>query len=362
MTGGGVYPALAVLQTMNIDKKNVLWIGSENSMEANLLATQDIQFKAIPAAGMHGVAIKHLPGNILKIFKGYAKSRKVMRDFPPDVIFYTGGFIALPVALAARGVPSVVFIPDIEPGAALNFLIRRGNIITASSERTRDFVPGNKRIEITGYPIRSGLAKWDRESGRKEMGLNNDLPVILIFGGSKGARSINQAVHAILPDLLKVAQVIHISGEEQWESVREYQLQLEGCLSCNYHPYPFLHDQMGAAFASADLAVCRAGASTLGELPFFRLPAILVPYPYSWRYQHTNAEFLVHHGGAILLKDQDLMEHLLNEITCLINDPAKLMKMSSCMQSLAQPDAALKIGNLIREAGKMKGGSTSWSV
>jgi undecaprenyldiphospho-muramoylpentapeptide beta-N-acetylglucosaminyltransferase len=362
MTGGGVYPALAVLQTMEIEKEDVLWIGSENPMEADLLAIQDINFRSIPAAGMHGVGFTNLPGNLFKIIKGFFRSRQILQDFQPDVIFYTGGFISFPVSLAARQTHSVVFIPDIEPGTALKYLINHCTIIAASTEATIEYLPKNRRIEITGYPIRPAFANWTKADGKKELSLHDKLPVLLVYGGSKGSRSINQAINAILPELLKDAQIIHIAGEDNWNEVKENQSKLSNALAENYHPFPFLHDQMGAALASADLAVCRSGASTIGELPFFNLPAILVPYPYAWRYQHTNADYLVRNGGAIILKDQELQEKLLTTITTLIHDNSRLSKMSAAMRSLSQPNAAKKIGNFLIEAGHMKEGRTTWSV
>ena len=360
MTGGGVYPALAVLQTMGNEAQNVLWIGSESRMEVDLLSEQSFNFKAIPSAGLHGVGLTDLPGNLFKLIRGYIKARQLIRQFQPDVIFYTGGFISIPVALASRGVPSVVFIPDIEPGAALNFLIKRCDLIIAATENTRKFIPKNKKVEVTGYPIRPDLSKWERKNAYKEFNLNNDLPVLLVFGGSKGARSINQALYPILAELLQEIQIIHISGEDNWEETRQMKSNLPQSISSRYHAYPFLHSQMGAALVSADLVVCRSGASTLGELPFFSLPAVLVPYPHAWRYQHTNAEYLVNHGGALLLEDKDLKKNLLVTVMNLIHDQPTLANMRKSMSALAKPEAAKKIGRMLYEVGTSKGVKPKW--
>jgi len=348
---------------MDIEKTNILWIGSENSMEAKLLSAQDINFKSIPAAGLHGVGLTSLPGNLVKIFQGYLQSRKIIQNFQPEVIFYTGGFLSFPVSLAAGHIPSVVFIPDIEPGTALNHLIPRCNFVAATTDKTISFLPKNKPVEITGYPIRPSFKGWTKIKGKKELNLQAQKPVLLVFGGSKGSRSINRALQAILPDLLKEAQVIHITGEDNWDENQEASSGLPNELIGDYHPFSFLHaHQMGAAFASADLVVCRAGASTLGELPFFKLPAILVPYPHAWRYQYTNAEYLVQHGGALLLKDQELPEKLYPTITSLLHNPKRLTTMADAMQKLSHPDAAQKIGDLIISASKKNGGTTPWSV
>ncbi len=126
--------------------------------------------------------------------------------------------------------------------------------------------------------------------------------MLLVFGGSKGARSINQALAANLNQYLAEMHVIHISGQDNWEETQAQLSKLNEEQRAKYHAYPFLEEDMGAAFAAADLVVCRAGASTLGELPLFGLPAVLVPYPHAWRYQHQNAEFLRSHGGAVITR------------------------------------------------------------
>jgi undecaprenyldiphospho-muramoylpentapeptide beta-N-acetylglucosaminyltransferase len=360
MTGGGVYPALAVLQTMNITKQDVLWIGSENPMEAKLLSEQAIPFEAIPAAGLHGVGIASLPGNTIRIFQGYQRAKRIIGKFQPDVAFYTGGYISFPVSLAARQTTSITFIPDIEPGTALKFMIPRSDLITLTTEDSRKFISKSKRVEVTGYPIRPSFQKWDKSRGKLALGLHDRKPVLLVFGGSKGSRSINNALQAALPRLLEEIQVIHISGEDNWETVKGYQNNLPQSLVKDYHPYAFLNEEMGAALSSADLVVCRAGASTLGELPFFKLPAILVPYPHAWQYQHTNAEYLARHGGAIVLMDEDLQKDLYSSITLLLHDKARLQKMSEAMQTLSHPDAAKRIGDLIISASKTKGGKPVW--
>jgi UDP-N-acetylglucosamine:LPS N-acetylglucosamine transferase len=130
MTGGGVFPALAVLQTLGDRTQKILWIGSESRMEAELLSKHNINFRSIPAAGLHGVGLINLPGNLIKLVRGYFKVRRLILQFQPDVIFFTGGFISIPVSLASRGIPSVIFVPDIEPGASLNYLIKRSTLIT----------------------------------------------------------------------------------------------------------------------------------------------------------------------------------------------------------------------------------------
>jgi UDP-N-acetylglucosamine--N-acetylmuramyl-(pentapeptide) pyrophosphoryl-undecaprenol N-acetylglucosamine transferase len=175
------------------------------------------------------------------------------------------------------------------------------------------------------------------------LGLSAELPVLFAFGGSKGARSINQALWAALPELLPQLQIVHITGQLDWPEVAKVQAGLPEQSSAHYHPYPFLHQEMGAAFTVADLALCRAGASTLGELPLFGLPAVLVPYPYAWRYQQVNAHYLADHGAAVILEDAELSTQLLPVVRDLFENIHKREQMRLAMLALSQPDAAAKI-------------------
>jgi UDP-N-acetylglucosamine--N-acetylmuramyl-(pentapeptide) pyrophosphoryl-undecaprenol N-acetylglucosamine transferase len=144
-----------------------------------------------------------------------------------------------------------------------------------------------------------------------------------------------------------MAQVIHLTGQLDAGRIPEFQAGLPEDLASRYHPRPYLHE-MGAALAAADLAICRAGASTLGELPLFGLPAILVPYPYAWRYQKVNAAYLAGQGAAIFMEQADLPNRLLSTVQGLMTDPQRLERMQTAMRSLATPTAAGQIGGLIR--------------
>ncbi len=327
-------------------------------MEKEILSKEKIPFTTIPAAGLHGTGLLTLPGNLVRLMRGYLESRRILKEFKPDVIFFTGGYIGVPVAKAADYTPSVVFIPDIEPGKALNYLVKRASVITTVSEDTQKFIPSSKKVIATGYPIRADLTKWTYETGQKRFGITSEFPILLVFGGSKGAQSINQALISSLSQLLEEIEVIHISGPENWEETQNMIKLLPDHLSKHYHGFPFLYDGMGAALTCADLAVCRAGASTLGELPFFGLPAVLVPYPHAWNYQYTNAEYLARHGGAIILEDQNLKSQLFQTVNNLIKDKDKLQSMRKAMKQLAKPEAAMKIGQILQGTALKEGGDT----
>lgn len=344
-----MYPALTVLQALGDDANPVLWVGGEKGMETELVNRLNIPFTGIPAAGVHGVGLHALPGNLLRLLRGRIASSRILKEFKPDVLLFTGGYVAVPMAVAARRYPSLLYVPDIEPGMALKFLARFSDRIAVTTEDSRAYFPTHKDLVVTGYPTRPDFTAWTRESGRKELGLNDDLPVLLVFGGSKGARSINRALIPALPSLLPHLQIVHISGTLDWEEVDTASRSLPSDLKSNYHPYPYLHEEMGAALASADLAVSRAGASSLGEYPLFGLPAILVPYPYAWRYQKVNAEYLASRGAAQIITDQDLAASLAPTVLRLIQDQPRLTGMQQAMRSLARPQAAKSIAGLLRD-------------
>lgn len=334
----------------------LLWVGSEGGMEAGLVERAAIPFKAIPAAGLHGVDLKKMPGNLRTLARGLRASQKILSEFKPDALFFTGGYVAVPMALAGRKIPSLLYVPDVEPGLALKTLARFASCITLTSEDSKQYFSPKAKTIVTGYPVRSELAKWTKKSGRKVFGIKSDLPVLLVFGGSKGAHSINLALFEHLDHLLAQMEVIHISGDLDWEMALAARTRLSEDLSKRYHAYSYLHDEMGAALAAADLAVSRSGASSLGEYPLFGLPALLVPYPHAWRYQKVNAESLANRGAALIIEDAKLKSGLYLTVEKILETPEKLEVMGEAMRTLNTPNAAAQIAaQLITLAGAQHG-------
>ncbi|OGO60835.1 MAG: hypothetical protein A2032_02050 [Chloroflexi bacterium RBG_19FT_COMBO_49_13] len=321
-------------------------------MEADLVKREGLRFESIPAAGVHGVGVRALPGNLWQLGRGFFSSRRILRKFRPDVLFYTGGYVAVPMALAARissRSKSLLYVPDIEPGMALKTIARFSDCITLTVEESKAFFPNHPSRVVTGYPLRPELAEWTPLDARSFFALQEQLPILLVLGGSRGARSINQAVAAALPELLQEMQVIHVTGKLDWQMMEQTRAGLSTEQLNRYRPYPYLYDEIGAAMSLADLALTRAGASTLGELPIFGLPAILVPYPFAWRYQRVNASYLVRHGAAVQIEDSQLAEQIIPKIRGLMADNEQREKMSQAMHSLARPAAAARIASLLRD-------------
>lgn len=342
-----MYPAVTVHKALASEADSVLWVGSQGGMEEALVERLKIPFKAIPAAGLHGVGLKKLPGNLWKLFKGFLDSIRILQAFKPDVLLFTGGYVAFPMAVAGISKPTVLFVPDIEPGLALKALARFSDRIALTTETSRAYFRNQEKLAVTGYPTRPGLKHWDRRKALAYFNFSPDLPTLAVSGGSKGARSINYALLDALPELLEGMQIVHLTGHLDWDFVEARTRFLPTEKAARYQAFPYIHD-MGAVLAAADLIVSRAGASTLGEYPLFGLPAILVPYPYAWRYQKVNAGFLVEQGAAVLLRDEDLSKDLADLVKALIHDPERLTEMGQAMAALSRPDAAVEIAEIVR--------------
>ncbi len=344
-----MYPALAVLEALEGKVDELLWVGGEGGMEAKLVQRLNIPFQTIPAAGVHGIGIRTLPANLFKLARGVAASRRILKQFKPQTVVFTGGFVATPMAIAARRIPSLLFVPDIEPGLALKFIARFASKIALTTMKSSLYFNDQKRLVETGYPIRTELRRINKSTARTHFELNSEKPVVLVLGGSKGAHTINQALTTILPELLKITQVIHISGALDWPSVQKNLENLPAQLQSSYKVFPYLHEEMGIALSAADLVISRAGASILGEYPLFQLPAILIPYPYAWQYQKVNAQFLTDKDAALMIKDEEMASLLYPTLEELLVNPQKLTKMAANMSQLFQPHAAEKIAELIIE-------------
>ena len=315
-------------------------------MEADLVKRAGIPYRSIPAAGVHGVDLRTLPGNLMQLTRGAWASLQILREFRPDVLFFTGGYVAVPMAVAGQHIPTLLYVPDIEPGMALNALARFADRITVTASDSQPYF--KQKVIVTGYPLRPGLSDWENEEARTALRISTDKPVLLVTGGSKGAHSINKAVLSQLHELLELAEVVHISGQSDWDEVRQMEASLWSRQKPWYHAYRYLHE-MGKALAAADLVISRAGASALGEYPFFGLPAVLVPYPYAWRYQKVNADFLARHRAAIIIEDSRLEEDLLDAVRVLFENPGKLENMRKMMHSLSKPNAADAIASQLLE-------------
>jgi UDP-N-acetylglucosamine--N-acetylmuramyl-(pentapeptide) pyrophosphoryl-undecaprenol N-acetylglucosamine transferase len=325
-------------------------------MEHELVAREGVPFVGIQAGGIHGVGLSQKLDSAIKLTRGFTDAMKIVGNFAPDVVLLTGGFVGVPVALAAslRRVPSVVFLPDIEPGMALSAMAKLATKVATTTQASAQFLPAQKHV-VTGYPVREVFENASRDLNqarkiaREKFAIAPDEKVVLVFGGSKGARSINMAVLSSLNRLLPMATLIHVSGANDWDAVRAVREALPDSLKARYLAFPYLHEDMVDAMAAADVTVSRSGAVSLGELPLMQLPAVLVPYPHAWRYQKVNAQYLVDRQAAVIVEDQQLSDQLFDMLRTLLNAPTRLASMRTAMKSLAQSNGAQNIAAVMQE-------------
>lgn len=352
-TGGGVYPAVAAAEALkHLDpQRDLHFVGSVGGIERDLVPQQLFTaYHEVRSGPLNGVGVRRAAVSAIKILIGTAQSWRLIDQIRPALLFVTGGWATFPAALACRlrGIPIVIFLPDIEPARAIKVMSRLSRIILATStDSARYFAPGTKVVE-TGYPLRDSVHHATREAGIAHFDLDSTLKTLLVFGGSLGAHSLNVALGTILPDLLSDGlQIVHVTGQHDWPTIQAA-LQVSPPVS-RYHPFAYLHDDMGLALAAADLVVSRAGASTLGEFPQFGLPSILVPLAFAWRYQRVNADWLMARGASIRLDDNLLGNELLPTIRRLVGDPARLQAMSQAAAALARPGASETIAHKLIE-------------
>lgn len=304
---------------------------------------------------MHGVNPLQKIVSAIRLMIGTLQAFWLLLRRRPAAVFLTGGWVGVPVALAAwvYRIPAIIFVPDVEPGSTLKLLGRFARVITATVEDTRQFYPASKKIVATGYPLREDLLNVSREQAIAHFNLDPSRRTLLVFGGSRGSRAINRAVYKHISELLSLPdlQILHISGKLDAEEVAQVHQQQPPDIQARYHVRDYVHE-MGLAFAAADIVLSRAGASTLGENPVFVLPSILVPLAYEWRYQEVNVDWLASRGAAIRLDEKFLEEKLVSTVHNLLKNPADLEAMRTSLKALARTDGATNIAQVILHEAK----------
>ncbi len=330
----------------------LLYAGTADGVEATLSRRAGLDFAPISAGQIRILNPVKLARNAFRMWRGSQQAEALMHDWRPDVIFVTGGYVCGPVVWAAarHHIPVLIYLPDVTPGLGVKRLAPYAQAIAISfPEAAAHFRKYPVQILDTGYPVRPELRerRMTKAQARTLLDLSPHLPTLLVFGGSRGARAINLALVDALPQLLETMQVIHISGEPDYERTLHRTSGLSAAHHARYRLFPYLHEAMVAALNAADLAVARAGASTLGEFPALGLPAILVPLPISGGHQRHNARYLADRGAAVIVENDALAAKLLPTIQEFMHNPDRLHTMSQASQALARPRAAETIAAAI---------------
>ena len=354
-TGGHVYPAMAAVASLRKSRLsdgdlNLLWIGSVGGIEGDIVSKSGIEIATIHSGGLVGRGFVGVCKGLWKLVIGTVQAWPLMSYFKPNAIFVTGGYTAIPVVICGwlRRIPVAIYLPDVEPGLAVRVIARIARRVLITAEISRKYFNSKKdNITVTGYPLRPELLRdmqISTSKAREHFGINSSRKTILIVGGSLGARSINMAVlNSVNEWVDKGAQIIHVTGKLGWSDVQTLWSGFNVETKSNYKIFPYLNEDMGLALRAADLVVARAGASCLGEFPAFGLPAILVPYPYSWRYQYSNAKLLSNSGAAVCVEDKDLKSDLTHIVTGLLTNTSELNYMSEKSKDLSKTSGAERI-------------------
>ena len=311
LTGGGtaghVTPNLALLPALRDEDFEIHYIGSYNGIERRLIEAASIPYDGISSGKLRRYFDLKNFTDPFRVLKGYAEALKLMKKYKPDIVFSKGGFVAVPVVLAAKHykVPVIIHESDMTPGLANKICIPVASKVCCNFPETLKYLPEDKAV-LTGSPIREELLHGDRLAGLQYAHLSADRPVILIIGGSLGSVTVNQAVRDILPQLLKTYQVIHICGKGNLD---ESLISTEGYVQYEYVDAPLKH-----LFAAADVVISRAGANSICELLALRKPNLLIPLSAaaSRGDQILNADSFARQGFSKVLKEEDLSDKALS--------------------------------------------------
>jgi UDP-N-acetylglucosamine--N-acetylmuramyl-(pentapeptide) pyrophosphoryl-undecaprenol N-acetylglucosamine transferase len=354
-TGGHIIPTLAVIDKLKEIEPtcDILYVGSRSGMEADIVPGKKIPFKGIYCGKLRRYFSFENVSDLFKVLIGIFQSIIIVRNYRPDVIFAKGGYVTVPVGLAGglSGIPLVVHESDTILGLSNKLLFRY--IKKLSLGFPPESYPEHIRNkgEFTGSPINPEIFnnKISRDDAVKHFNLDPSIPVLLVTGGSQGARALNNNVSSVLSELLKVCQIIHLSGKLDYESLKGNMNSLSENLQSRYRLFDFLSKDMPIALISSDLVITRGGANTISELTVLKKPSIIIPLPNSANeHQLKNSKIISQGGGAILLEQSNLTPHvLLKTVTDLFADKERLKLMAEKAFSMAKPDAALLVAKTI---------------
>lgn len=359
-TAGHVLPGLAVAEALvrrGLERDQIWLVGSQRGIETKLVPKADFPFVALPGRGIQRRITHENLGAIWGLTLAFVRAMILMRRLSPKVVLVLGGYASLPCAVAALflRVPIVVAEQNARAGAT-NRLVSRFARVAAVPFADTDL----PRAVVTGNPVRAEVLRMDRERdrvmAREALGLPVDRTVIAVFAGSLGARSINSAIrgaalHWACRDDLAIH---HVIGDRDWPSIVAAPLELPES-GLFYQPVQY-EDRMDYLLAASDLVVARAGGTTVAELAEIGVASILVPFPGAPRdHQTANARALVGVGAALLVPDEELdAPRLVALIEPLLSDPARLVNMSTNAATLAHPDAADRVADLLEENARVR--------
>ncbi len=359
-TGGHINPALAVAGYIreNYPDAQILFAGTPNKMEAKLVPAAGFDFTTIEVSGFQRdfsvQGIKDNISTVIKLMKSLPRAKAIIKEFKPDLVIGFGGYVSGPVVRAAAnmGVATAVHEQNAFPGVTNKMLAKKVDKVMVTTKAAEEYFDAKNPVTVTGLPVRGEMLKADRELSRAELGINDDMPLILSMGGSLGARAINEAVKELILSRYedKKCAFLHATGSNGVAMLEDLNSKID--MGANKHVMirEYIND-MDRCMSAADLVICRAGASSLSELQVMGKASILVPYPYaSENHQYFNAKDLADNNAAIVIEEKDLSgEKLISIVDLLISNMDKVREFGENAKKMAVTDATKRIVDCLCE-------------
>jgi UDP-N-acetylglucosamine--N-acetylmuramyl-(pentapeptide) pyrophosphoryl-undecaprenol N-acetylglucosamine transferase len=365
-TGGHIYPALAVAMQLREEyRAEILFLGSDDGLETEIVPAAGFRLATIKAGKLRRYISWETITGVMRVPVGMIEAINLVGQFRPGVAFTSGGYVAVPAGLAARfeRVPLLMHQQDVPPNLSNRLVAPLATRISVAFADSLAYFPARKTLQL-GNPLRQAMLdvrQTPPQEARRALGFERQEPLLLVTGGSQGARHVNQTVGKALPDLLAHCQVLQISGNALYNETREL---CESALAAQdevvrrrYRLVAYLNEEMPLALQAADLVLCRSGASTLSELAALGKPSILVPLPpaIGSSPQEANAEMFGRNKAARVMKDGDLKPQVLVEnVTSILASSTLLEAMSNAASSFAKPQATQEIAAEIVKIAKVR--------
>jgi UDP-N-acetylglucosamine--N-acetylmuramyl-(pentapeptide) pyrophosphoryl-undecaprenol N-acetylglucosamine transferase len=349
-TGGHIYPALAVAASIRRrpDAPELDWVGGRRGLESQLVPPAGFRLRLLPLRSLRSVeANVHLVLDPIRLAASVPVAIWGLLRRRPAAVFTTGGYVAIPVLIAARllGIPTLLWEGNVIPGRSVRATAPLAAAVAVSFKATCAALRTTRQCFTTGTPIRD-VTSFDRLAARERLGLPAYARLVVVFGGSQAARRLNGAVTGALPALVEKLHVIHLTGEDGLAAAEAAREALPEPLRTRYRPAAFLGEGLLDALAAADLVIGRAGSSTLAEAVAFGLPMVVVPYPYAGAHQRANAAEVVDGGAALYVEDEAFDSAALLDAVAILDDPARHAEMAAAARRLAKPYAADAVAEL----------------
>ena len=357
-TGGHIYPAVTIARELQAQKPDcqILFVGTAQGLEADIIPKEGFPFTTIEVQGFQRKLSWDTLRTIGRLITSLAQCRRILRDYKPDVVIGTGGYVCGPIVFMASlwGIPTVIQEQNVIPGITNKLLARFVKLVLLGYLEAARYLPRGAKVVATGNPVRPDIVSADRGGCISALGLNPCKRTILVAGGSRGARTINEAMLQVYRDFAENndIQILHATGSGEFEGLKNQaqQLGIDWQRNGNIILKPYLYN-MPDAMAAADLIVYRAGAIGLAEIAVRGLPAVLIPYPYAAEnHQEHNARLVEKNGAAVVITDQELSgERLSATIRQLLSQPGRLEDMAAASRDLGRPQATREIVREILE-------------